>query len=402
MSAQTARREFAKTAIDMAIRKALKTFDRKRRRTFADLIWKIQYRSDLLRPGHHAGCVNRDCLDRVVDGLRALIGHRRDWLRPVEDWEPRGSTSVQIFSSLAHHLLANFPVPPVLLSAWFRGDNWGAWRCQGWFRRAGSGMSLREIGLPIPLTKRMAHEFAEAPDHFPIEYALRWAQVRGLGGSDPLAHVIASTRLRYEFMNNDFWVSLFHLFFNTPRLDLSCVRPLVDYLHQRKFVPEQVIIGEATEIALGPIEPDLSIKGRTVDSLMRRVEEWQAGREKAEVRRRFIQWRRSPFQEFQRIAEGDRVWTIRELLDSNALADEGKAMEHCVAQYTANCSRRKSTIWSLALESPAGRERLVTIEVDPETKRIVQASMKSNDPPDESSMVILKEWADREGLVVEV
>ena len=36
----------------------------------------------------------------------------------------------------------------------------------------------------------LAHEFAHAPANFPIEFALRWAQVRGLGGSDELARAV--------------------------------------------------------------------------------------------------------------------------------------------------------------------------------------------------------------------
>jgi hypothetical protein len=50
---------------------------------------------------------------------------------------------------------------------------------------------------------------------------------------------------------------------------------------------------------------------------------------------------------------------------------------------------------------PGGREGLVTIEVNPETKFVVQASMKCNEDPDEFSMGIIKEWADREGLTLE-
>jgi hypothetical protein len=403
MSAHTQRREFAKRAIDDAIRSALASRSRKSRRAFADLLWRVQYRSPLLRPADHAGHVDRDQLRNIMNGLAALVEFRKEWLRPADVWEPNGSTLLQLFSSLAHHLLASYPVPPVLLQSWFgREGDWHAVRYQRCFCAAGRGKSLREIGLPICLTKRMAHEFAHAPEDFPITYALRWAQVRGLGGSDALAHLMAVIDVDPYFHEVEFWNTVIQLFVKTPALNLSCVRPIVAYLHDRKFATEQIIIGEGTEVSLDPPEPDLSVKGRTVASLMRRVEAWRRECEKARPRKRYLHWNHSPFHEFRRESAADQVWTIRELLDSNALAAEGQEMQHCVADYTAACAHRRTTIWSLGLESSEGRQRLVTIEVNPATKQVVQASMKLNDPPDEFSMSLVKEWAAHEGLALEM
>ncbi len=43
----------------------------------------------------------------------------------------------------------------------------------------------------------------------------------------------------------------------------------------------------------------------------------------------------------------------------------------------------------------------MTIEVDPESSRVVQANMKLNRMPGEANMAILGEWAVREGMEVE-
>jgi hypothetical protein len=401
MRAISRRRESTKAVIDRAIRKAMAGCERKPRRAFADLLWKVQHRSDLLRPGRYVGRIEAARLGLVVDGLLALSEHRKGWLRPAEEWEPGDSTPLRLFSSLAHHLLANYPVPAVLLSAWFRGRGWAAQHRQHWFRHVGRGGSLRTAGLPIPVTKRMAHEFAHAPAHYQIEFALRWAQLKGLGGSDELALAVASTRLGLDFRHDEFWTSVFHLFLNTPRIEPPQVYAIVDYLHDRKFEPVPVIVGEGTEITLDAPEPDLSIKGRSVASLMRRAERWRAERRPEHPQRRLIRWGRSAIGEFRRAGDGEPEWTIREILDSDELAAEGEAMHHCVATYTDWCAKRRSTIWSLGSESPQGRQRLVTIEVDPEAKRVVQANMKCNEEPDERSMTILKEWAMQEGLEVE-
>ena len=79
MPASTARREFAKGVIDLAIRKALVTTEGKPRKVFTDLLWNVQSRSDLLRPACYIGRTEAEPLARLVLGLLALVGHRDDW-----------------------------------------------------------------------------------------------------------------------------------------------------------------------------------------------------------------------------------------------------------------------------------------------------------------------------------
>ncbi|MEW4568277.1 PcfJ domain-containing protein [Tautonia sp. JC769] len=402
MSTSRSYREFAKSNIDEAIRLALaESGGVKARRALSRMIWTVQGRSDLLRPARHAGRSDAEMLRRIVRGLAALLGFRASWLRPLEEWEPRGERARGVFSSLAHHLLANYPVPAVLHAAWFEEAGYWAYRQQHWFHHVGMGRSLRSAGFPIALTRRMAHEFSNAPAHVEVGFALRWAEVRGLGGSEALANAVASTRLKREFLGQEFWRSLIHLLLNARGLELGQITPIVEYLYHQKFAQRTVIIGEDTELSIDPPRPDLSIKGCTAASLVRRAREWEAERRpEGPVRRRFA-WDRSGIREFQGDRTEGKAWTIRELLDSDDLAAEGKAMKHCVATYTEFCVKRRSTIWSLGLEGPDGRRRLATIEVDPSTKTVVQASMKCNEEPDEPCRSIVREWASREGLTVE-
>lgn len=400
-SAPIARREFAKGLIDRAIHQALAPVDRKTRREFARLLWNVQARSELLRPARSIGRIEPDRVARLVLGVLALVEHRNDWLRPVELWEPRGSSARPLFSSLAHHLLADYRVPPVLLSAWFEGSGWYARQQQGWFKHAGLGKSLRTAGFPIRLTRRMAHEFAQAPAHYPVGFALRWAQVRGLGGSDELARAVASTRLGREFCGDEFWTSVIHLFLNTPRLALAHIEPIVEYLNDQKFEFQRVILGEDSEVHLDPPQPDLSIKGRTVASLLRQATEWKASRQSDEPERRLFRWNRSGIGEFRREGEGEWPWTIREVLDSDELAAEGKAMRHCAADYAESCVQGLSSIWSLGLEGPERRVRVLTIEVNSADRKVVQAKARCNREPGEVARGILAEWARCEGLKLE-
>src|SRR2546430_13584647 len=58
---------------------------------------------------------------------------------------------------------------------------------QHWYKHLGLGRSLRTAGLPLPCTRATAHHFNQAPHHYAVKAALRRAQVRGLGGPEPLA-----------------------------------------------------------------------------------------------------------------------------------------------------------------------------------------------------------------------
>src|SRR3954464_6453848 len=103
------------------------------------------------------------------------------------------------------------------------------------------------------------------------------------------------------------------------------------------------------------------MKGRTVASLLRQVEEWhrELGQE---TNQPSITWRHAAFNDF-RLVQGEealgnvRAWTVTEILTSRALFLEGQAMRHCVATYKENCIRRRTSIWSMQVETRRGRQR---------------------------------------------
>lgn len=143
MPVDSARRKFAKRAIDAAVRKALDSYDPE----VGELIRRVQGRSTLLSPASYAGREDVGLVDQIARGLAALALRRDDWIRPVDTWIASGRTAVAAFSTLAHHLLARYPVPAVLLSSWFRGVGEEARRVQDWYRHVGRGGSLRTAGF---------------------------------------------------------------------------------------------------------------------------------------------------------------------------------------------------------------------------------------------------------------
>src|SRR5262249_17172258 len=178
-------------------------------------------------------------------------------------------------AALGQQLLANWPVAGFMVSVWFGVRDAEAWRRQGWYRHLGLGRNIRTADVPLPMTKRMAHEFCQAPDHYTVDMALRWGQVRGLGGSKELARALGATRLGRSFEHEGFWRPVVHFLVHHGELGLAYVGPIVDYLYEQGFVPQEDLIEEG-ELAIAPPQPNLSMKGRTPRSLLRQRAEWQA------------------------------------------------------------------------------------------------------------------------------
>jgi hypothetical protein len=291
--------------------------------------------------------------ERIALGLRALANHHESWLRPVEEWAPTGQSVRPMFRALAHHLLARYPVPDCMTCVWFWGHTDRLRQQQDWFKHLGLGQSMRTASIPLHYTKAMAHHFCQAPAHLCPDEALRRGQVRGLGGSSALAVAICDSWLSYEFNNESFWTSVIHFFINHPRLDFGHVDPIINYLNEQKFEPREVMNAGGVLEQQGPANPNLSMKGRTLRSILRDVAARQ--KEKAMEARRTFRWSASGIGGL-RLAEtaprdhNARLWTIRELLCSQELRAEGQAMKHCVADYDRDCARRESRGWSLRVE----------------------------------------------------
>lgn len=101
-----------------------------------------------------------------------------------------------------------------------------------------------------------------------------------------------------------------------------------------------------------------------------------------------------------RYDDGEVLWTVEELLSGKALKVEGGIMDHCVTTYIHACFRRWTSIWSLKAHEGERSRRVLTIQVSPRTRRILQAKGRKNSAPDERSWPILNQWARREGLTL--
>jgi hypothetical protein len=328
---------------------------------------------------------NRQRQREVMDPLLAGLV-----LRDPAKWRDRGPKSTLRHRKLAY-LYGKYPVPAFLANGTGRGD------VLLFIHLAQGGSVLTAPGLPTKLTKRMAHEFMQAPAYCTLYQAVRWAQVRAAGGDDNLAFWVAFSLLgEGQFDHDGFWLEFMALFARQAMFDNRRVPDVVRYLHAQKFERQALRNGQAEP----PPEPGFSLRGRTATSLLRLADEWL--REFGSTttgRPELMHWGASMVRGAEYYFEtpsGElELYQVRELLSGRELHAEGHAMHHCVFSYAEACLLGQSAIFSLTVE--VGRKvakRLATIEVDigHGVPKVVQVRAKCNASLGDEGRWAVRRW----------
>ena len=177
----------------------------------------------------------------------------------------------------------------------------------------------------MPMTHRAAHYFLTAPPTFPIPAALRWGQIKSLGGREATANAVAESFLRGLQADEPFWGTV-TAFLVQKSIPTWQVVPLLDYLKYRKDT-----------------EPNFAMKGRTPDALFRLMDEWHETLARLKTPPAQA-WEPSHIQNWDE-TEDDILsnavcrWQITELTNGLSLLKEGREMRHCVTTYQEKAVR---------------------------------------------------------------
>ena len=232
-----------------AIQHALDRFgtkhQRSNRRYFIDLLILLERKTKMLERAD------------IVIGIENIARNRTYMIRPVSTWRPKSKNVYKQFESLVLHCFEKYSMPKFFYSAFFEKENRNQAR---WFIHMANGGKLKDcFKFPLTLTKRFSHLFMNSPDCYNVNEAIRYAQVLSIYKDSLLAHSIAKSRLALNFEYNDFWEKFIHLVANGGMFDHSKIDEMVDYLN-----------AELEE------NPNYSLKGRTLASVMRRSDDWHA------------------------------------------------------------------------------------------------------------------------------
>ncbi len=370
------------------------TVDNSRRKKVFDLFSHVSKHADFLEEKSPFG--NK----RYIEGVMslALLG---DWIRPIEDWIPKTHNSRRQFSSLVRHLFAKYDVPLFMDECWFVHAS----IYHPWFIHIGQGGNIRTLNLgEINYTKKMAHHFLKAPDHYTIKQALRWGQIHGLGGDQRIADAIRGSSIGDDFENDDFWITVVRFFILHPMLDSHQVSPLIDFIRNQRFVHQRVMLEHGNWENRPPVQPNMSMHRRDPETLIRQMEEWhhQLGRG---VRGGKLNW--EPHKTMRPLIYEEGIegrpswkqWTITELLSSEELRAEGRQLGHCVASHDRSCHSGSTSIWTMDCHTGEGVKKQLTIEVSA-MNVIRQARGKRNAMPTPKQSDIMRKWASQNTINV--
>lgn len=114
-------------------------------------------------------------------------------------------------------------------------------------------------------------------------------------------------------------------------------------------------------------------------------------------------WRPVAIGDFRKVdvgcsAWGHRVWAIQQITTAKRLFAEGDRMKHCVAGYHKRCLNGETSIWSMENRGLLTRNPMLTIQVDPSQRQIVQALGLRNRLSTFEELTLIAEWADEQKL----
>jgi PcfJ-like protein len=319
-------------------------------------------------------------------------------VRPVGYWTPAGKGRDRLFRSLAEHLLAEYPMPALLWTAFFDDE---AERLAPLVAHVASGASFFDCvktAFPVPLTRRMCHEILSMPCRGTLLQAIRKVQVRSAGGDESLYQAWIRTREGRSIgdrVEEAFWWTVIEWFSRTTELDASQVAPLVDYIGNRRRQDAR-----------------FSMAGRSLSAMIRAMKAWhgELATEKTVQESTFPLSGFVPaeFDRSSRDRDGQflrRVWRVDEIRSTKELAAEGHRMNHCVYSYAPSIQNGQASIWSMTLEDgrgKTGRWAMLTIEVRNATRAIVQARGRFNRAATSEEHSILMAWAGMNDLRIVV
>jgi hypothetical protein len=353
----------------------------------------------------HLAAVLPGCLRPSCAGLGIALHMAEHWpaaLRPVVDWRPRTHNERRALGSFVAHVFARYEAPPWLLDAWFATDPSAALH-RRWYLHVVAGNSLRTApGLPLPLTKRMAHECMRAPAGLTVSEALRFGQVRGLGGTNRLATAIVATRLGSAFAHDDFWRT-FVLFCVRHRVDdAGRVTAMVDFVHEHRHGAGVVVDERGRRSEMAPLHPGLSMHGRTPESLQKQIDAWHGRLGTLRVHDAHVRWPASGVVGYCSVTDagepGECTWQVRELCTALELRRESAIMRHCAQSYVARCQRGETAIFALTWKQGERTESIATIEV--RGGKVVQARGRANRALTAAAREHVRRWAQAAALPI--
>jgi hypothetical protein len=326
-------------------------------------------------------CLDKNSLlvsdEMYIQAVLNIVKNKAFWKNDLFRWKPVSKLANIQLNELLSYLFCKYKVPKFLYSSFYESK---VTVHMEWLIHLGEGGAVKNVkNFPIPFTKKIGHYFTLAPDKLNTNEAIRWAQTKGLGGSDELAQRVANSWLGNKpYSDENFWESFLILVINAGMFNMTKLTELVDYVREARR--ENV---------------HYQLKGRTLQSLFKQSDIWH---KHFSIYKAETLWKPCGIEGLE-IEKKNEILKLQELTGSKDLAIEGKTMKHCVSSYAFYCSKGRSAIFSVRKYSGGILlDVLATIEVNIALKRVVQAKAKMNKPICNEVIKLIKLWSAKEGL----
>jgi hypothetical protein len=328
-----------------------------------------------------------------MGGLVTALYLSAFWVRPPAEFVAQSDDLKQTVPDLMEHLFTVHPIAPCLRNAWFAraDDEMPDLRWIAWFILAGQGASIQRAG---PLfgwkasTSLVAH-LPAAPANLSPTDGFIWADIERLGGGET---EVCRLRAHAEYAYCPVWLDPRPQVLPDPQPHefedflADTVRWLVRYRAALTDEMCRSILPWAAHLYRLQMHTaeHFTWKGRSPARAHRLAVEYERG---IEMPYPNLRWRAKGYGRTW-ISERNAEWSVREIVTSRGLYEEGQAMSHCVAAYAMRCYQGNSVICSLR----RGSRRRLTVEINPETLDIVQARGSCNRAPTPQEFERLQEW----------
>ena len=323
-------------------------------------------------------------------------------LRTPEDWRCRikSRSKERRFLDLVRFVFERYRVAPHLEQVWIDDveddfsdrialPEWQAVRrpevpnLRAWYVVAAQGGSLYKQEAHPYLSRQETHHFLTARTEVTSTKQAFWYGVaRAMTERADVALKVARSKVANYSIASTYWKDVARFFARNP-LPIHEMDDLADFL-----------------LAAKQEDQDFSLKGRTLVSLTRRMQDWHRTLQRSHANSG-ESWAGILLSDIEYgIGKDDKyaIWRFRQIKTGGELYREGHRMHHCVATYTSACMRGDISIWSLTSEFPIGRiNRGVTMEVTKDG-RIVQCRGFGNRLPYGNEVIMVKRWAGERGL----
>lgn len=300
------------------------------------------------------------------------------WIRAPREWDGVGG-----IKGFLEHIFCRHQVPASLFSPWESSMEWVEFKWLYWFILIGQGGSLKRASQYFGwlVTQKFQHLLLEAPEMDQPEYASAYAEVRRLGGTPADFERVAATRMLLTDPTD---------YKTTPDYRKFWRESVLWLIEHRDEMTDQ----ECQQIMAWGVHEYTETERRGAKRFSWKGRNVRAALERARQYRRILDnpwlsyaWHKQGW-DWAFVEVNGCEWTFVELTSGGELRLEGDELHHCVASYASLCVNGDSAIVSLRRNGV----RTITIEIDPQTGKVLQARGACNRSINTQERQVISRW----------